>query len=149
MCKGNYDFPTGNSTQPIQGAMIVMDSKKGEIVGLIGGRNIKQERTLNRTKTLRQPGSTFKPIYAYAPAFENGYGTGSVELDKPYDAWGHIINNYDFKYAGMVTFRQALINSYNTVAVRVVAKVGSEKGVAMAKKLELVQLYPIKIFLDW
>lgn len=136
----DYNFPTGNSTQPIQGAMIVMDSKKGEIIGLIGGRNIKQERTLNRTKTLRQPGSTFKPIYAYAPAFENGYGTGSVELDKPYDAWGHIINNYDFKYAGMVTFRQALINSYNTVAVRVVAKVGSEKGVAMAKKLGITSL---------
>lgn len=136
-----YNFPSGNSNEPIQGAMIVMNSKNGEIAGLIGGRNVSTARTLNRAyQTTRQPGSTFKPIYDYAPAFEAGYGTGSVEIDKPYEAGSHTIKNYDFKYYGPTTYRQALIRSSNTVAVRVLEKVGVRKGMEMAKKLGISTL---------
>lgn len=136
-----YNFPTGNSNVPIQGAMIVMNSKNGEITGLIGGRNVSTARTLNRAyQTTRQPGSTFKPIYDYAPAFEAGYGTGSVEVDKPYELGNHTIKNYNFKYSGPITFRQALIHSSNTVAARVLEKVGIKRGMEMAKKLGISTL---------
>lgn len=62
-----------------QASMVIEDQKTGEVVAMIGGRGEKTaNKTLNRvTNALRNPGSTFKIVAAYAPAFEElGYGPG-------------------------------------------------------------------------
>lgn len=136
----DYNFPGYG----VQSAMVVMEPKTGKIRGIIGGRHQDetQDRLLNRAiHSKRQPGSSMKPIAAYAPAFEQGYGTGSVFLDAPYrDDMGHTIKNVDLKYRGNVTIREAIIDSFNTVAVRVIETIGIDTGVEFAKNLGITTL---------
>lgn len=128
----------------IQAAMAVMEAKTGNVVGIIGGRHQDetQDRLLNRAiHSERQPGSSIKPITVYGPAFEQGYGTGSVFLDSPYkDDMGHIIKNADLLYRGNTTIRNAIIDSYNTFAVRVIETIGIDTGVEFAKNLGITTL---------
>ena len=67
-------FYTEKNGDFMQSAMVVMDHKTGNVVGLIGGAKKKEENlSLNRaTQSYRQPGSCMKPIGAYGPAFEQG-----------------------------------------------------------------------------
>lgn len=65
--------------------MVVLDPNNGELKGIVGGRGEKTgSLTLNRaTQSLRQPGSTIKPIGVYAPAIEEGLVTpGTVVKDE-------------------------------------------------------------------
>ena len=57
----------------LQSAMAVLENSTGEIKGIVGGMGEKSgSLTLNRALTVRQPGSTIKPIAVYAPALEYG-----------------------------------------------------------------------------
>ncbi len=138
------NFPGGSYTQMMQGAMVVMNTKDSGIAAIIGGRHMDegQERSFNRaSQAKRQPGSTFKPVFVYGPAFEEGKGTGSVFTDEPYKGYeGHTIKNADLKYRGPVTIRYALQESLNTVAARCTEEIGPEKGVAFAKKCGITTL---------
>lgn len=140
----DYYFPGGTSAETLQGAMVVMDAKNGAITGMIGGRHLDetQARGLNRAyQTTRQPGSSFKPVFVYGAAFENGYGTGSVFKDAPYRTdSGHDIKNADLKYHGPSTIREALEFSYNTVAVRCLEAVGIKEGFKFAERLGISTL---------
>ena len=121
----------------MQGAMVVLNNEDGSIAGMIGERHPEegQARTYNRaTQATRQPGSTFKPIFVYGPAFEEGMSPGTVFLDAPYTVDGHTIKNADLKYHGNVTIRYALNQSLNTVAARCLEQIGPEKGIEFAKK---------------
>lgn len=97
-----------------QVAMTIMDQSSGEVVALIGGRGDKNaSKTLNRaTSTTRQPGSTFKIIACYAPALDAGGLTlATVQDDAPYSyttGSGAAVNNYDGRYRGFTTIRQAI-----------------------------------------
>jgi penicillin-binding protein 1A len=136
----DYYFPGSQ----VQGAMVVIDSENSGIAGMIGGRHMdeSQERGLNRaTMSLRQPGSAFKPIFVYGPAFEEGKGTGSVYEDSVFTSTdGHVIKNADLKYRGDVTIRYALEQSLNTVAARVIEDIGPEKGFKFAQGLGITSL---------
>lgn len=137
----DYNFPGGSA---VQGAMVVMETKTGKVRGIIGGRHQDetQDALFNRAiHAERQPGSSMKPITAYGPAFEAGYGTGSVFLDAPYkDDMGHTIKNVDLRYRGNVTIRQAVVDSFNTVAVRVIETVGIPEAVEFAKDCGITTL---------
>lgn len=133
----DYNFPGGAGEGDLQGAMVVLNNEDGSIAGMIGERHPEegQARTYNRaTQATRQPGSTFKPIFVYGPAFEEGMSPGTVFLDAPYTVDGHTIKNYDLKYHGNVTIRYALNQSLNTVAARCLEQIGPEKGFEFAKK---------------
>ena len=56
-------------TQP-QSAMVIIDYHNGQIKSLIGGRNVKGKRTLNRATSPVQPGSTIKPLSIYTAAID-------------------------------------------------------------------------------
>ena len=66
-----------------------------------------------------EPGSTFKIIAAYAPALDAGGLTlASVQDDAPYNygsGQGGAVNNYDNRYRGFTTLREAITNSINIV----------------------------------
>ncbi|MDO4280351.1 MAG: PBP1A family penicillin-binding protein [Peptococcaceae bacterium] len=140
----DYYFPSGASYDYLQGAMVVLNTNDATIAGMIGGRHQEegQERGLNRAyQTTRQPGSTFKPIFDYGPAFEAGKGTGTVYKDAVYTtADGHTIKNADLEYHGNVTIRYALEQSLNTVAARCIEEIGPEKGLEFAKKCGITSL---------
>lgn len=136
------NFPKPTDDTLVQSAMVVMDHRNGQIKGLIGGREYVTQRGLNRaTDIKRQPGSAFKPLAAYGPAIEQGFGPGTVVDDvprtypsvpKPYTP-----KNYDNKYRGLITLRTAVQYSINVVAVNVLNTIGVDTGWQFAKRLGL------------
>ncbi len=114
----------------MQGAITVMDYS-GHIVGMAGGIGEKQEnRGLNRaTQISRQPGSTMKPIAAYAPAIDTNVITYSTLIEDKYRKYGswHPVNWYG-GYWGVITAHYALERSVNTVPVYLVNKITPEQS---------------------
>ncbi len=117
---------TSKKGKQLQGSMTIMDYE-GHVLGLIGGMGEKKEnRGLNRaTQSPRQPGSTIKPLAAYAPAIENDLITYSSILNdsnKKYNAGGkqwRPTNWYGGNYGNM-TAKRALEMSVNTIPVYLV-----------------------------
>ena len=108
----------------MQGSMTVMDYK-GNVLGLVGGIGEKdRNRGLNRaTSAIRQPGSTIKPLSAYAPAIEQDLITYSTKLNDTatnYKGWKPV--NWYGSYWGNVTVEYALERSINTIPVYLVNK---------------------------
>lgn len=117
-----------------QAAMTIIEQTTGEVKAIVGGRGDKTaNKTLNRaTDTPRQPGSTFKIIAAYAPALDAGGLTlATVQEDAPYNystGAGKAVNNYDSRYRGFTTLREAIVDSINVVAVKTLAQIGTSVG---------------------
>lgn len=114
------DSATG---QEIQSAITVIDNNTGNVVAMAGGIGEKESsRTWNRaTDTIRPPGSSIKPLAVYAPALEMGMVTpATVFDDTPIDLNGSAwpVNSYS-GYRGLTTVYEALQNSVNTIAVKV------------------------------
>ena len=135
----------------VQLAMITLNNKNGEIVGVGGGRNYGGDggsRLLNRAlQQYKQPGSSIKPVLEYALAFEYlGYSLDEVLVDKPitYPAEQRVLVNYNGKYEGDVTIKDAMANSLNTPAIqtlqKVTAKIGSDAVVDYLKKIGFSQV---------
>ncbi len=119
------------TVQP-QAALTVIDQLTGEVKAIVGGRGEKTaNRTLNRaTDSVRQPGSTFKVLAAFAPALDTGKMTlASVEDDAPYTySNGTPLKNYDNKYRGFTTIREAITRSINVVTVKTLMDIGIDTG---------------------
>ncbi len=111
---------------PVQAAAACVDTQTGAVRAVVGGREYTTRRGLNRaTQLRRQPGSALKPLAVYAPAMEYaGWTTASVVLDEPTDFNGYKPKNAGNAYYGNVTIRQALKNSLNIPAVKVMQAVG-------------------------
>ena len=125
------NFPAGRGDEEIESAMVVMDPYTGEVKGLVGGRGVKTEnRVLNRaTQTVRQPGSTIKPIAVYGPALEYGViNLNSSILDAPLEINGWKPKNSYRGYRGLVSVRSAVASSMNIPAVRVLQQLGVENS---------------------
>lgn len=122
-------FPASGSGMMAQSSAIVIDPYTGDVLGVVGARG---EKTANRiqnfaTFTKRAPGSAIKPLSVYAPAFEQGILTWSTVLDDtPYsvidnEGWPR---NSTKTYRGLINVAYALKVSTNTVAVKLLEKVG-------------------------
>lgn len=111
-----------------QGSLVVLNPKDSSIVAIMGGREHTVRQGFNRaTDMQRQPGSTIKPIIAYAPAFEqDGYTTTTFLLDEAQDFDGY--SPTSSKYHGWVTVRTALAKSLNNPALQTLETVGVENG---------------------
>ncbi len=108
----------------MQGAMTVMDYN-GHVLGLVGGIGKKSgNRSFNRaTDAVRQPGSTIKPLSAYAPAIEQDlicYSSIVNDVRTKYGGWTPV--NWYSSYWGNMTVQYALERSVNTIPVYLVNK---------------------------
>lgn len=137
----NNDFfpKSPNSNKAPEGALIAIHPPSGEIRALMGGRVYPkdQRKVLNRaTQSRRQPGSAIKPIISFAPAIEDfGYTAATILDDSPIDIGGYSPSNFGGKYRGLVTVREALAHSINTIAVKVLYDIGIDSGIGFAKNL--------------
>lgn len=105
-----------------QSAMVIMDPYTGLVKALAGGRGEKEgNRTLNRaTQTLRQPGSTIKPLSVYAPAIEYSLVTPqTIVNDSPVNFGEWSPRNDDRAFKGRITVAAALRGSRNVPAVKI------------------------------
>ena len=111
-----------------QVSITVQDQATGYVVAMVGGRGVKTgSRTLNRaTNTMRQPGSTFKILAAYAPAIDaGGISLTDVYLDAPFNYNdGKPVNNwYGESYRGICNVRYGIEQSLNIVAVKTITQI--------------------------
>lgn len=117
-----------------QVALTIIDQATGEVKAIIGGRGDKTaSKTLNRASdTTRQPGSTFKIIACYAAALDAGGLTlASVQNDAPFAYSGEearLVSNYDNRYRGWTTLREAIISSLNVVTVKTYTQISPRLG---------------------
>lgn len=127
----------------MQSAMVVIDHKNGNVVGLIGGANKKKGAfEFNRaTQATRQPGSTFKIIGAYGPAFEQGVSYPGKGVDDSYLKIGSWVpRNYYGYYNGYVTARKAIALSMNIPAIRTCQLVSLDYSYQFAQNLGISTL---------
>ena len=140
--KSYYDIDLEGVIQP-QSATVVMDHKNGEIKAVVGGRNQKGLKFLNRAiDQPRQPGSSIKPLATYTPALDNGYNLASPIDDVPFmrnengEIWPENVYKY---YKGIVSLRDSLVYSINTNAVRTLDDIGIKKSKEYLKNFGLIK----------
>lgn len=124
-------FPKTSGSKTVQSSMVIIDPQTGYVVGIIGGRGEKTaSRTLNRaTQTLRQPGSSIKPISIYSPAVEYGIIHPSDTVsDKQITIDGWTPRNDDRKFRGNISVSAALAGSRNVAAVRILQCLGLDRS---------------------
>jgi len=124
-----YDEKITLTPQP-QVSITVEEQSTGYIVAMVGGRGTKEgSRTLNRaTSSKRQPGSTFKIVAGYAPAFDTGMMTLATGInDAPFNYFGgRPVSNWYSGYRGLSNARQGIIDSMNILAVKTLTYVGAQ-----------------------
>ena len=126
-------------TEYLQGAAVMIDPKSGHILALVGGRDFNESNFNRAVQAARQPGSAFKP-FIYAAAMDNGYTPTEMILDTPVSfragnglEWAP--QNYDHKFRGPVTLRQALAQSLNVPAAKLLQKLGTPVVSSYARRL--------------
>lgn len=126
------------------GAMLI-HNKTGAILGMIGGRDFNVEQT-NHATVPRQPGSAMKPLAAYAPAFELGLLQPASPIDdSPVlladgQTGSHLPMNWDNKFHGIMSAREALRMSWNVPAIKTYLKVGIPTALEYVKKMGVTTL---------
>ncbi len=136
--------------------LVAIDSETGHIITMVGSRDYfdtdEFDGNFNIALAKRQPGSSFKPI-AYAAAFEKGYFPESSIFDvetqfnsrcRPDDTTSengcYSPNNYDFKFKGPMTFRNALAQSRNIPAIKINHLAGLNTVIQKARDLGITSL---------
>ena len=112
------------------GAVVIIDTKTREVLAMVGSHDFFDKASagqVNGTLAPRSPGSTLKP-FVYALAIDNGLITPQTLLfDVPVDYAGYTPINYDEKFSGYITAREALARSLNVPAVNLYAKMGKKQ----------------------
>lgn len=142
-------------------ALVAQDPKTGQILTLVGSRDyfdIKNDGNFNvASQGLRQPGSAFKP-FAYLTAFEKGYSPQTIIFDLPTEFTANnpncplVVNfsnkskecyhpeNFDRQFKGPVNLKNALAQSLNIPAVKVLYLAGIEDTIKTAKNMGITTL---------
>jgi penicillin-binding protein 1B len=132
----------------LQGALVAMDAKTGQIVAMVGGRDYNQSVFNRAADAMRQPGSVFKP-FVYAAALNTAYEGGarlitpaSTFKDEPktffFEDQEYKPGNFgDFFSNKDVTLRDALVKSLNVVTVDVAMEVKIGRVMNLAAKAGL------------
>lgn len=141
------------------GAMVVIDPKTGQILSMVGSRDYFDQKingNFNVTTAKRQPGSTFKP-FVYATAFAKGYTPETILFDlstqfqttctadgrpigntNPDDCY--MPKNYDDKFLGPMTLRDALAQSRNIPALKLLYLAGIKDSINTARNMGITSL---------
>ena len=125
----------------VQGALVTIQNSTGEIKAMVGGYDFEASEFNRVTQAMRQVGSTFKALL-YSAALEQGMHPDSMILDESIsytDAMGRTWtpSNYDGKFKGEITLRQAVMESRNVPAIKVGSQIGIKNVLIMARRFGL------------
>lgn len=118
----------------VEGAFVALQADTGAVRALVGGFDFRRSEFNNVTQAYRQPGSTLKP-FVYGAALEKGFSPATLINDAPVsfdpgetggEPWEP--KNYDDRYEGPLTMRQALAKSKNMVSIRILHRIGPRFG---------------------
>lgn len=125
----------------LQGALVALDNKTGDILALVGGRDFEKSEWNRAVQATRQPGSAFK-LFVFATAIDNGYKPTDIIYDTPIiligdDGKEWSPENFDKIFRGPVTLREGLMRSINLVSAKLVQRVSPHQVAFYAKSLGL------------
>lgn len=115
-----------------QGALMALDSSGG-IKAMVGGRDYVKSNYNRAVTARRQPGSAFK-LFVYAAAFESGLTPEDEVEDKPLTIGNWSPRNFNRRFIGPMTLREAFARSTNTVAVDLASRVGFDTVADTARR---------------
>ena len=132
------------SLRGAEAALVAIDPRNGDVLAMVGGRDYGASQFNRAANARRQPGSAFKPVVALTalerrdgkpPAFTLASMVADEPLQVPTHAglWEPV--NYDQRFRGPVTVREALEQSLNVPFARIGLAVGPDRIVANAKRL--------------
>ncbi len=128
---------SGEKMNASQASMVAM-SPDGALRVMIGGRSYAESQYNRATQSERQPGSAFK-LFVYLAGLESGMTPDTTMEDEPLSikvAGGHWQpQNYNHKYNGTMTLKEAIAESVNTIAVGISESVGRDRVINMAERL--------------
>lgn len=136
-------------------AIVAIDPKTGGILTMVGSRDYFDQEidgAFNVTTAKRQPGSTFKP-FVYSVALEKGFTPETIVFDVKTQFAAHCApdnltsldscyspDNYDDKFRGPVTLREALAQSLNVPSVKVLYLAGLQNSINLARDMGIQSL---------
>jgi penicillin-binding protein 1A len=125
----------------VEAALISLDPLNGHVKAMIGGYDFYKSQFNRAVQAIRQPGSAFKPII-YAAAVNEGFAPSSIIIDSPiifkekedaFDKWKPV--NFEEKFYGPTSLREALAHSRNVVTVKLMQKIGIKSSIRLARSL--------------
>lgn len=128
-----------DQTPDIEGGLVLLNPNTGEVVSMVGGYSYEKSQFNRVTQSLRQPGSSFKPIVYLAAVDKFKYGAASIVDDRPEtfkvgdQYWTP--QNFDEKFLGSITLQKALEHSRNLVSVQIASRIGLSPIIEYAHKL--------------
>jgi penicillin-binding protein 1A len=129
----------------LQGALLSLEAETGYVLAMQGGYDIRSSEFNRAIQAQRQPGSSFKPIL-YSAALEKGLTPASIIVDSPIvyqDAdskWKP--SNFEEKFYGDTTFRQALIHSRNIPTIKILQQISVPFFLEYAKRVGITADLP-------
>jgi len=131
--------PNDSNSSILNGALVSLDSKSGDILAMVGGVDYKKSHFNRAVQSKRQPGSSFKP-FIYQKALDVGYSTMSeipdisrVYTDKKTDErWKP--KNYEENFEGLLTLKEALVHSRNLATINLMNALGMDSVYKELKK---------------
>ena len=137
----------------LEGALVVIKPQTGEIKAMVGGRDYRKSQFNRVAQAKRQPGSVFKP-FVYLAALTHGssqsherYSSATFVEDAPFtwtfgrQDWAP--ENYNQRYYGRVTMREAMEKSLNAATARIAQDVGIKKVREMAYRMGIESRLPL------
>lgn len=124
----------------VEGGFIALDPATGTVSAMVGGYDFKRSEYNRAVSAKRQPGSVFKPII-YGTAIERGLTPASILIDNPViftDDETHKVwkpENYEKKFYGPTTLRDALTHSRNLATVKLLRQIGIKSVVSYAQRI--------------
>jgi penicillin-binding protein 1A len=136
---GVYQFVRDQESS-VQGSLIAFEPATGAVKAMIGGADFDHSQFNRAVQGARQPGSAFKPL-VYAAALDHHFTPASVIVDEPISFQDHnaiwMPHNYEEKFFGPTTLREALTFSRNVVTVKVAMRLGVKPLVKYIRGLGL------------
>jgi penicillin-binding protein 1A len=125
----------------VQGALVSIDSRKGYILAMVGGRQWQSTDQFNRATSAQvEPGSAFKPLYYSAAIDSRKFTAASMILDAPVvftnpDGTRYEPLNYKGKWHGRVLLRDALAESMNVPSLKILDGIGFDAAIQRASRM--------------
>lgn len=130
-------MPANRAAGGSNASLVAIDPKTGHIKALIGSADFNDPDfgKVNMAITPRQPGSSFKPIY-YTEAFARRLATPATIIEDKSKTYGsYKPENFDFRFRGNISVRNALAQSLNIPSVDVMQDLGVKNAVDTAQRM--------------